>query len=163
MQNSFNKYGIDFFKFSIIEEVEKEKNLISREAYWMDFFNALDAKKGFNICPAKESKGSNRHIVKTVGVKNGRAKLNTKKVIEICEILNRKEQGKKITLKSIGDRYNVSYKAITHLRDGKNWGNITKNHLNEEIVKKWKTKYKEKWFKFEDSASNQSLFLKKDL
>lgn len=45
---SFNKYGIDNFIFSIIEECNKE-DLIDREIYYINFYDSLDYKKGYNL------------------------------------------------------------------------------------------------------------------
>ena len=36
LQNAFNKYGVDSFEFSVIEEVKDIENLIDREQYYMD-------------------------------------------------------------------------------------------------------------------------------
>lgn len=45
LQNAWNKYGVENFKFEIIEKCEKE-NLILREQY---FINSLNPE--YNICP----------------------------------------------------------------------------------------------------------------
>lgn len=50
LQNSWNKYGGASFEFRILERVENEL-LIKREQYWIDFYNSVDKKIGYNICP----------------------------------------------------------------------------------------------------------------
>lgn len=49
LQNSYNAYGLDSFKFEIIEICEKEK-FEEREQYWMDIYNSYDKNLGYNIC-----------------------------------------------------------------------------------------------------------------
>lgn len=45
LQNSFNKYGIENFEFTIIEYVENKYNLIEKEQYYIDIL-----KPDYNIC-----------------------------------------------------------------------------------------------------------------
>lgn len=46
LQNAYNNYGENFFKFEIIEHVEHSKNLIKREQFWIDKY---DFDKLYNI------------------------------------------------------------------------------------------------------------------
>lgn len=56
LQRAYNKYGIDTFKWEIIEFIENKDDLIKREQFWLD--NLLFANKndimfnnlGYNIC-----------------------------------------------------------------------------------------------------------------
>ena len=48
LQNSWNKYGVDNFKFEIIEECDKEK-LIEREQYYIDLYVSFNV--GYNCTP----------------------------------------------------------------------------------------------------------------
>lgn len=48
LQNSVNKYGINNFKFLVIESCEKD-DLIKREQYWLDYTKCYDNKIGYNI------------------------------------------------------------------------------------------------------------------
>ena len=47
LQNSYNKYGKESFKFYILEEVKKEK-IDEREIYWIDFYNTFKGE-GYNL------------------------------------------------------------------------------------------------------------------
>lgn len=47
MQNSWNKYGEDNFKFYILEKCSKE-NLDEKEIYYIDTFKTLDENYGYN-------------------------------------------------------------------------------------------------------------------
>lgn len=49
MQHSFNKYGVEEFKFEIIELVNEKENLITLEQHWMDKTKSYDRNIGFNI------------------------------------------------------------------------------------------------------------------
>lgn len=51
LQNAWNKYGGEKFKFEIIEVVDNEGSLKSREQYWMDFYKASNREYGYNIAP----------------------------------------------------------------------------------------------------------------
>jgi group I intron endonuclease len=54
LQNAFDSYGENNFKFRILEHCKPE-NLIEREQYWMDQLKATDAEYGYNICPVAGS------------------------------------------------------------------------------------------------------------
>ena len=49
MQNSFNKYGEQSFKFDIIESVKDLGDLLEREQFWLDKTKAYDREYGFNV------------------------------------------------------------------------------------------------------------------
>lgn len=48
LQNSWNKYGENNFKFEILEECDKDY-LVSQENYWCIMLNSHDCNYGFNI------------------------------------------------------------------------------------------------------------------
>jgi len=48
LQNSWNKYGKESFKFEIIELCTKE-NSIEKENYWINYYKSYDNNIGFNI------------------------------------------------------------------------------------------------------------------
>ncbi len=50
LQNSVNKYGIENFKFEIIEYC-LEKELIEKEQYYIDIFQTYNNKIGYNLSP----------------------------------------------------------------------------------------------------------------
>ena len=49
LQRSWNKYGEYNFKFSVIEYVDNNNDLIIREQYWMDELQAFHPSTGYNI------------------------------------------------------------------------------------------------------------------
>lgn len=50
LQNAYNKYGSEYFKFTIIEEVSDDENLIEREQHYIDTLEPF-----FNICKIANS------------------------------------------------------------------------------------------------------------
>jgi len=56
LQNSWNKYGKDNFKFEILEQVDSKENLIKREQYYIDLYKVYDREFGYNINKKAESR-----------------------------------------------------------------------------------------------------------
>ena len=65
MQNSYNKYGIQYFILVLLEKVESENDLITREQYWINTLDATNKDIAYNICPTAESKLGLKHSEKT--------------------------------------------------------------------------------------------------
>ena len=64
LQNAWNKYGGQSFKFNIVEIVNGSKEeLYKREQYWMDFFDSVE--NGYNMCPAAGSVAGIKRSEKT--------------------------------------------------------------------------------------------------
>jgi group I intron endonuclease len=61
LQNSYNKYGSENFKFEILEECEKE-NLLQLEQKWMDETKCYDRKNGFNACLKSDRPFGYKHL-----------------------------------------------------------------------------------------------------
>lgn len=51
LQNAYDKYGEDSFLFKVLEVVGHESELQTTEQKWIDFYQASDRTKGFNILP----------------------------------------------------------------------------------------------------------------
>jgi len=49
LQRSYNNHKKECFEFGVIENIDDEKDLISREQYWIDFFDSYN--NGYNVCP----------------------------------------------------------------------------------------------------------------
>lgn len=49
LQNAFNKYGIDKFEFSILEECDDLDKLQELEQFYLDYYQSYDRDKGYNI------------------------------------------------------------------------------------------------------------------
>ena len=46
LQNAWNKYGEENFKFEVIEECEEDK-LTEREQYWIDFYGGMNCSNNY--------------------------------------------------------------------------------------------------------------------
>jgi len=57
LQNAWNKYGEENFKFEIIEECLNNNELKPREQYWMDYYKSYNKDVGYNI----RGKADNSH------------------------------------------------------------------------------------------------------
>jgi len=55
LQNSWNKYGEQNFKFEIIEYITDKNKLIEREQYWIDLTKSSNREYGYNINPIANS------------------------------------------------------------------------------------------------------------
>lgn len=135
MQNNFNKYGQKKFIIKVVEEIKDTKKLTNRENYWANYYNSFDKNKGFNICPIKSSVISNSSFSqKFIGSLNGGSKLTEKDVIFICDLLNQDS----LTYVEIAKKFGVTYKAISHIKNGRNWRHISEKYLNEKIKGEWR-------------------------
>lgn len=66
LQNSWNKYGEENFKFSILEEVSNKDILYEKELEWILRLKANDSKYGYNSClPNKDNGGVGEHSEKS--------------------------------------------------------------------------------------------------
>ena len=74
------KYGIECFTITILEECSKEE-LNNKEQYWIKMFNATDKQIGYNLTEG----GQNNFALK--GEQHSQAKLTQVQVNEIYELL----------------------------------------------------------------------------
>lgn len=65
LQNSYNKYGREYFTMVMIEKIDDKKNLISREQYWINTLDACNKEIAYNICPIAESTLGRKHSKET--------------------------------------------------------------------------------------------------
>ena len=72
LQNAYNKYGVDMFVFKPLEYLEDDSvdNMTIREQYWIDQFDAMDSRRGFNMMEAgkagRHSKESKKKMSKAM-------------------------------------------------------------------------------------------------
>jgi len=89
LQNSWNIYGEDGFEFRVLETVNDVDELISREQYYLDYFNSYNGDYGYNICKTAGSSIGTKHTDETklkmsishTGTKKGAPSELTKKKI----------------------------------------------------------------------------------
>lgn len=64
LQRAWNKYEEENFKFEVIEECSEEL-LNEKEIYWIDYYNALYNKSGYNLTVGGKSTFGYKHIKET--------------------------------------------------------------------------------------------------
>ncbi len=71
LQNAWNKYGEDIFKFEVLEFIEDWTTLIEREQHWIDFYDAVN--NGYNLCSVagsslgiKQSKETIQKVINSI-------------------------------------------------------------------------------------------------
>lgn len=115
LQNAWNKYGSDYFKFEVIECCEKEK-LIEREQYWIDTLKCV-RPNGYNLAPtAGNSLGIKRSA--ETREKQRQKKLGVKQSPEHVASRVAKLKGHKVTeaqrdatrLRSLGNTWSAGIK-----------------------------------------------------
>lgn len=60
LQRSFSKHPEDF-EFVVIEQVKDKANLLKQEQFWINFYQAFDREKGYNISPKPGSCAGVKH------------------------------------------------------------------------------------------------------
>lgn len=63
LQRAWDKFGEEYFAFSLIEVVSDVETLLLREQYWIDFLNAVN--DGYNIVPKAGSNLGAKHSKET--------------------------------------------------------------------------------------------------
>lgn len=131
LQNSWNKYGKEYFEFNILENCEKE-NLIKREQYYLDILNPeynispiAGSQLGFKFSEESKRKMSITRIGKKVSIKTKNkmsiSKLNNKNSIGRIdnryfpneEIINIRKS--KLSQRQLANEYGVSPTVINRI------------------------------------------------
>lgn len=100
LYRSIRKYGLDNFRFEVIEEC-LIADLNDRESYWIKYYNSTDINNGYNMTIEASASGTYQ-------------KLNPQAVKDIREALLNSE----ILLKDLAKKYNVTAEAITDINQG---------------------------------------------
>lgn len=103
LYRAIRKYGIDNFKFEVIEKCEREL-LNEKEVYWIKFYDSTDPDKGYNIATGGEE---NQH-----GVLLTREQAN-----EIKKTLMETS----LSFSKIAKPYNVNPQTVSDINSGKTW------------------------------------------
>ena len=117
---AIRKYGLENFKFSIVEKCSKEE-LNEKEKYWISYFNSFN--NGYN---------------QTLGGQSTEAhgtKLTQEQINEIYDLL----KNTKILINDIAIQYNVNPSTITRINRGKFWNKKNFEYpIRKKIDKKTK-------------------------
>lgn len=101
LQNTYNKNGIEIFRFFLLEEVEEYSNLLKVEQEYLD-----REKPEYNMCPTAGNRLGYRHSEETKKLLAAAARGNTnflgrKHTDEAKEKLRRANKGKKMSPEAI--------------------------------------------------------------
>lgn len=121
---AFRKYGIDNFKFEILEKCQPEE-LKEKEIYWIAYYDTY--KHGYNATPGGD-------LVDTHGEKHPRHKLTEKDVIEIRQLW----ASKTISTREMYYEYQnlIGKTGFKKIYNWETWKNILPE-LNTEENRKW--------------------------
>ena len=138
LQNAYNKYGEENFKFEIIEECQEAK-LTEREQYWIDYYGGINSNNNYNFkeasSPGKFSELSRQKMSKS--------KLGTKREKWVCEKLSKSFKGRPGYWKG-KHRSNETKEKLRQLHSGKKQTpehikNATEARIKNGIYEKQKT------------------------
>lgn len=123
LQNTFNKYGIGNFKFSVLEKVSKIEELINREQFWLDYFESYKPEKGFNVRKIAES---NFGVYQSEETRKKRSlscasKLNEEDIINIRKLYHF------CSKREIAEIYNISKGMVADIAKHRAWKHIPFN------------------------------------
>ena len=105
LHREFQKYGIDNFLFSIVEECKKE-NLLDKEIFWIDYYDTYN--NGYN------------ETIGGYGIKCYGMKITKEQFFEIKKILKESD----LTNKNIGEKYNISETLVSAINTGYYWNDL---------------------------------------
>lgn len=139
--SAIRKYGFENFTFSIIENCDNLSNaeLLEREQYWIDFYDAKNLEKGYNLLDATETPLE----AFSQGSKNIKVRLNEEKVLDIREMIFNQHISPAEVYKMYASE--ISYDAFTKAYRGVTWKNTDTSmirNLNSEVARKGNPKAK---------------------
>lgn len=130
LQRAYNKYGIDVFKFEIIETCDKEI-LDERERYWINFYDSTNHAKGYNF----ESGGNvlKKHSPETIQkfIHSSRGKNNKLTKEQVAEIKKSIINGS--SFKEISKEYGVTISCVYRIKNLENWQYVAPE-FNDKLI-----------------------------
>ena len=157
LQNSYNKHGLNNFKFETIEECSKE-NLIVKEQYYIDLYDAVN--KGYNCNPVAGSnlgrKWSDEHKKKISNTKKGKPS-NRKGVKHTKKSKIKMSKSQKGNSNAKGMKHSEETKQKLREISASKKGRISSRYdstsivqydLQENFIKEWKDRVELKEFGF---------------
>lgn len=117
---ALQKYGIDNFKWCIVENNVNNSILGEREKFWIEYHNTYyKNEKGYNMTFGGEDAIISNKITPT-------------QVEEIIQLLRETD----LPQQTIGDRYDLTNYAISDINTGKSWHNSTLKYPIRELKTK---------------------------
>ncbi len=146
--NSLRKYGIEKFKWSVIEECKTKIELNNREIYWINYYNSSNKKIGYNI--TKGGSGGDTYtnnpnyddicnrksismLGKNKGKDNGINKIGVKE--QISNSVKLLWQNVEYRNKQIKSRKNIKRKKLTNKQKKNIADSIRLWHIKRKLLK----------------------------
>ncbi len=140
LQKSWNKYGMDNFEFSVIEEVIIN-DLLEREQYYINYYNVSNRNDGYNLLPTagnnlgyKHTNETKEKMRKPHGAMSKEAKENMKISASKRDksMYSNPERNMKISKANINKKYSEeTKKKMSESRNGKKHSEETKKKMSE--------------------------------
>ena len=136
LQSAWDKYGVESFKFEILEELTGKIKILEREQYYIDSLDATNPKIGYNKAKTAGSILGFKHSDESKIKMSISAKLHSKEISERMKIRmtgkNHSEVTKnKIAKKLTGIKRNDSFKEkMRIIKTGKSHSNETKDKMS---------------------------------
>ena len=111
LQRAWDMYGVNAFRFSILEQVEPDL-LLEREQFWMDRLNAYDPRLGFNVAAVAGTRVGVPHSAETKA-KMSLAGKGRPKNAEHCAKIGAANKGKVRTFEMKRHLSEINIKAVT--------------------------------------------------
>ena len=131
LQNSWNKYGQDNFKFYILEKCTLDE-LDDKEIYYIDYYNTIDDRYGYNM----KTGGQNHGIEYSDELKN-KLSISVKASYENSDLRKRRSDGTKQywsdpkNKERILGKNNVMYGKKHSEESKRKMSEVKKSHHNE--------------------------------
>ena len=150
LQKAINKYGMDNFEFNIIAECN-EADLITKEDEWINKFNSMDSRFGYNKQSAdrsfltEEAKKNHKDACNTQKFKDTASKNSKEKIWGNEEVKNR------LLKNQWSSMHTDKHRKLKSDQRQLAWD------THPEIKKEFSEKFKEKWESNESPNRNKSF------
>jgi group I intron endonuclease len=139
MAIAIKTFGIDGFKWEIIDFGNSKRELCQKEIYWIEYYDSF-SEFGYNrttggagakgtILTDEARKKISDHSKTRIGSKNAGTKLHEDDVIKIVGMI---KEGK--AYKEIGKAFDVSTNVVWSIASGKTWRHVVSDEDLEEII-----------------------------
>ena len=157
LQNSYNKYGSQYFIIVLLEKVESENNLTAREQYWIDTLDATNKEIAYNICPTAESTLGRHHSEETK-IKMSKSMKGIKRTVEGKRNISL-SQSKPIIQCTIDGRYIKEWESAVYVSKVLN---LSQTNISRACIHKNNYAHNFLWFfksEYDDKDFNISNFI----
>ena len=125
LYKAFEKYGVQNFSFSILEEVADKNQLTQKETEYIILLNTL-SPNGYNcVLPSELNKGINNY--------------KNKLTLEQVNTIKSQLKNTKIAINTIAEQYQVAFSTIYRINKGEIWSDPKESYplrLSNDLARK---------------------------